>query len=146
DGGAERRYGMLETIREHGVEQVVQAGEAWTRQARHFQWCLALAEAAEPALRGPWQDAYLAQLEVEQANLRAALGWALAQPPEADDWALGALRLAGALARYWAERGSQVEGTHWLELALAAAERLPRHDDLQLSAARAKALLGVGWL
>jgi DNA-binding CsgD family transcriptional regulator/tetratricopeptide (TPR) repeat protein len=50
-----------------------------------------------------------------------------------------ALRLTGALVRYWAVRGSLSEGLAWLERALAATSRVP--EPMQI-----RALSGAAWL
>ena len=47
------RYGMLETIREYGLEQLAASGEDEATRRRHAAWCLALAEAADPAAPRP---------------------------------------------------------------------------------------------
>ena len=49
----EPRFGMLETIREYGLEQLAASGEAEAIRRRHADFFLALAEALEPALQGP---------------------------------------------------------------------------------------------
>src|SRR5262249_45836576 len=85
---------------------------------RHALRYLALAERAEPELWGPASDAWLERLEREHANLRAALGWALADGSRAE---LG-LRLAAALGRCWMLRSHFGEGRRWLERALAAGD------------------------
>jgi len=120
--GQEQRFGMLETIREYGLERLDTnedrlAAEGTRRQhALHF---LALAEEAEAKLRGPEQLAWLDRLETEHDNLRAATGWALER--EGPDVELGA-RLAAALQRFWEIRGHWTEGRRWLEIALARSE------------------------
>lgn len=122
--GGEPRYGLLETVREFAAERLVAAGEAAETRARHAAHFLALAEAAEPELVGTDQSAWLDRLETEHDNLRAALGWALERAPEpasvsAAERAATALRLAGALWRFWASRGYLIEARAWLERALA---------------------------
>jgi non-specific serine/threonine protein kinase len=115
--GGEPRFGMLETIREYALEQLVIVGEADEIRHRHAAWCLALAERAEPALfHGPYQPRWLTRLAAESANLRAALAALLDTDPEAG------LRLAAALPRFWFIRGRLSEGRNWLELALAATD------------------------
>jgi tetratricopeptide (TPR) repeat protein len=52
-------------------------------------------------------------IEAEDANLRAALGWAA----EAGD-AQSLLRLANGMWLYWQARGALIEGRHWLDLGL----------------------------
>ncbi len=76
------------------------------------------------------------RLEREADNLRAALSWAMEQ---AEKQGGTALRLAGALVRYWAVRGSLSEGLAWLKRALAVAAHVPAYP-------RIKALSGAAWL
>ena len=52
DLGDDRRFGMLETIREYGLERLAQLGEESEIRGRHQDWCVALAERAEPELIG----------------------------------------------------------------------------------------------
>jgi predicted ATPase/Tfp pilus assembly protein PilF len=109
------RFRMLDTIREYAQALLVERGaEAAVRQA-HAAYFLALAEEARPELIGPQQTAWLDRLESEHNNLRSALGWVLARGQ-----VRFALRLAGALWRYWMIRGHLAEGQRWLTAALAA--------------------------
>ncbi len=119
--GDEPRFAMLETIREFGLEQLLACGEAVEAAERHAHYFLRLAEAAAASQRGSGQVVHLAALEVEQENLRSALGWAVAAPDRADL----ALRLADALFWYWYLRGHFSEGRHWLETALATSPGEP---------------------
>jgi predicted ATPase len=112
----EPRFTMLETIRHYALARLREAGEERSAQAQHAAHYLALAEAAEPHLRGADQVLWLDRLEADHANLRAALGWLL----EAGDGS-AALRLAAALGRFWWTRGYLSQGRRWLERALAAA-------------------------
>ncbi len=109
----EPRFGMLETIREFGLEQLAESGEEELTRSRHALWCVVLAEEAEPAFRGPDQDWWRHLLEAELPNMRAALAW-LRMSGEVE---LG-LRLAGALAWFWWVRGHPGEGRGWLEWGL----------------------------
>jgi tetratricopeptide (TPR) repeat protein len=134
DGRAgEPHFTMLEMIREYALDQLRAAGEAEDAAARHANYFLALAEQAEPELRGPRQAAWLDALDAEHDNMRAVLAWA----PEHDHEA--GLRLAGALGRFWDTRGHLTEGSRWLADML-------RHGDRELSEARAKALYAAAWL
>ncbi len=116
--GDEPRFALLETIRAYAREALTGGtlgpDEAATLARRHAAHYLALAEAAEPALRGPAQADWLARLAADLDNLRAALRWAL-DAGAADH----ALRLAGALQRFWEVRGLLAEGRMWLTAALA---------------------------
>jgi tetratricopeptide (TPR) repeat protein len=131
------RFGMLETIREYALEKLAVAGEVGELAARHAAYFLALAEAGESGLMGPEQRRWLERLELEHDNLRAALAWAL-DGGEPDL----ALRLGGALWRFWSLHGHLSEGRAWLERVLAASCRVGRIAD----AATATALHGAGGL
>jgi non-specific serine/threonine protein kinase len=128
------RYGMLETVRHYGLLQLAHAGEMAVVQDRHLDWCMALAEQAVSSLQGAEQAVRLAQLEREYDNLRAALRWSLG----AGACGTAALRLAGALARFWLMHAHFSEGRHWLGAALAA------EDGTAME--RARALDGAGLL
>ncbi|GAB3812569.1 ATP-binding protein [Micromonospora zhanjiangensis] len=93
------RYRMLETIRAFGAEQLAGAGERDRLFRAHADYFLDLARAAGPHLRGAEQLSWLAGLTAEQANLTAALRWAVGAEPTL------ALRLVGALAGFWFMRG-----------------------------------------
>ena len=112
----EPRFRMLETVREYGLEQLEASGELGQTRQAHAEHYLALAEAAEPELRGPEQAGWLARLEAEHDNLRAALEWAV----ERDAGELGA-RLGAALWRFWSVRGYLTEGRARLGGVLARA-------------------------
>ena len=137
-GDEEPRLMMLETIREYGLELLTSGGEAQATREAHAVYYLALAEQAEPELDGPQQISWLQRLEREHDNLRAALSWLLEQGSAGQSKEL-ALRLAGALWRFWLIHGHLSEGRHWLERALDGSEK-------GRSARRAKALMGAGVL
>ena len=119
--GEEPRLLMLETIREYGLECLVICGEMEITRQVHAQYYLALAEQAEPELKGPQQAAWLQQLEREHENLRAAMGWLL-EPEEAEHRTDMALRFVIAMRRFWLMRGYWSEGRAFLEQALTRSE------------------------
>jgi predicted ATPase/DNA-binding SARP family transcriptional activator len=127
----EGRFQMLETIREYAAERLAASGEADELARRHAADVLALAQRAEPELQGAEQALWLARLEDEHANVRAALDWALEHDPET------ALRIAGAVWRWWFVCGHWEEGETWLVNALGGA------PDASADA-RAAALGGAG--
>jgi tetratricopeptide (TPR) repeat protein len=112
---SEPRFSMLETISEYAQERLEESGEAEEIGRLHAEFYLALAEEAEPRVRGPEETATsLGRLETEHDNLRAALLWSL----ESGEAELG-LRLGAALLWFWSARGYWREGARWLEEALA---------------------------
>ena len=113
----EPRYAMLETLREFAAECLEAAGEAEAARQAHTAYYLALAEAGERGLKTAEQGAWLDRLEVENGNLRAGLRWAL----DNQELVL-ALRLCGALGRFWFMRGYLSEGRSWTGEALALAD------------------------
>jgi predicted ATPase/DNA-binding SARP family transcriptional activator len=129
DTEGEPRFGMLETIREYGRECLAASGEMEAFQCRHAVHYLALAEAAEPALHGGEQMAWLDRLEREHDNLRAALAWLVMTGD-----AKAGLRLGGALQFFWLVRGHLREGREQLARLLA----MP--NAAEHAAARAKVL------
>jgi len=128
----EGRFKLLESVRAYVLEKLAASGEAEGVRARHAEFFLTLAEAAEDPLMGGEQVVWLDRLEVELDNLRAALAWSAQQR--------GTLhaRLATVLTSFWWLRGHFSEGRGWLAGAL---ERLEGGSKL-----RAKALNSAGTL
>ncbi|GAA2391946.1 BTAD domain-containing putative transcriptional regulator [Nonomuraea africana] len=114
--GAEPRYQLLESVAAYCRERLVEAGELEEVERRHLRHFTELAVSAEPYLRGPEQREWLARLDAESANLRAALGAAVRHAGAGS----AALRLVNALAWYWVLRGRLGEGRRALAAALAA--------------------------
>jgi predicted ATPase/class 3 adenylate cyclase len=127
----EDRFWMLETIREYAEVRLGKTGDADGLRGRHAEHFLALAEEAEPSLRGSESQAkWLDRLEREHDNLRGALDWFEASRDNEK-----ALRLAAALWRFWDLKGHLVEGRRRLARTLSA--------DRRPTPARAKALAGA---
>ena len=131
-GDGRVRYRMLEPIKQYAREKLGDEGE--TVRRRHADFFLALAEQAQPELRGPQDRAWLERLEREHDNMRAALSFAL----ESEEAEL-ALRLAGALGTFWYMHSHSDEGRKWLEAALARDKGAP-------AVVRIKALEALFWL
>ncbi|HEY1013800.1 MAG TPA: tetratricopeptide repeat protein, partial [Herpetosiphonaceae bacterium] len=134
EASGDDRFGMLETIRDYAMERLARSGDEEELRERHAETMLQLAEAAEPELVGPRQIRWLRWLDADHANLRAALGWAVARGRSEL-----AMRLSGALRRFWYVYGYLAEGRRWFEQVLA----LPADEP---SLARAKAFNGAGVL
>lgn len=145
EGGGEPRFALLEIVRQYAEEQLIAVGEAERARDRHRDWCVELAEQAEPELTGPDQAPWLARLEIEHDNLRAALRWTL----ERGNAAVG-LRLAAALWRFWLIHGHLSEGREWFKRLLESTKGGAAHDATASMqgqwACQAKALRGAGGL
>ena len=110
----DKRYGMLETIRQYADEKLMESGEYVTLRDKHLEYFLNLAETAEPHLRKEEQIEWLNQLDADLENLRAALECALNKDlPELS------LRLCAALGTFWSIRRFWLEGSKWTEGALS---------------------------
>jgi predicted ATPase/DNA-binding CsgD family transcriptional regulator len=143
DGAGEPRYAMLQVVREYALERLAASGADRAARQRHARYFMALAERAEPELRGPNQQYWLRRLEAENDNLRAALAWSFEDqetrrrgdeesPASSQDRSLSpplhvspsraevGLRLAGALWWFWTVRSCYAEGRRWLDRALEA--------------------------
>ena len=133
------RYGMLEAVRRYAGERLAASGEQADVERRHAAYYVALAEQAEPALKGAEQAAWLARLDREHDNLRAVLH----RTQERGDH-LVALRVAAALWMFWNIRGFLSEGREWLEGLLARTAGQAMSD--AAAGVRATALNGAGAL
>jgi predicted ATPase/transcriptional regulator with XRE-family HTH domain len=131
------RVTIFETLREYGLGELESCGELEPMRRRHAAYYLALAEEAKVGLRGTEGVAWGRRLDGEHDNLRAALRWALASG-ERDC----ALRLAGAMTRFWADRGYLSEGRSWLREALD----LPGENGFGDLAALVSPLIGAAHL
>jgi predicted ATPase/class 3 adenylate cyclase/DNA-binding CsgD family transcriptional regulator len=130
----EPRFVLLETIREFAQECLRTSGEVALAQRAHVAYYLALVQTAEPKLTGVEQGSWLDWLEQEHENLRMAWQW-LEEYNEIE----AALRLAGALWKFWWARGYLNEGRIVLERLLGSAEGVA-------VAVRAKALNAAAFL
>lgn len=110
----EPRFGMLETIREYGLERLSASGEESVIRRRHAEHWIAVAAAASEASFGAEQFARVRRLEPDHENFRSALAWVL----ETRDAELG-LRLGAALRYFWRLGGHLAEGVRWLDAVLA---------------------------
>jgi predicted ATPase/DNA-binding transcriptional regulator YiaG len=129
------RYRLLETVRQYSLEKLEASGDGDATRTAHLDWCLRLVEEAEPLLGGPQQGAWMARLDREQDNVRAALRWGLDRGLHAR-----VLRLGAAFWRFWWTRAYFPEGQRWLEELL-----LVLNDAVDLDV-RARLLEGAGWM
>ncbi len=106
--GSAGRFLLLETIREFALEQARAEGEEDLLRRRHYAAYLQLFRTGDAELRGPEATAWLARLDPEQDNLRAALQWALDGRRYVD-----AAWLLLAAAWLWFHTGRWQESARW---------------------------------
>jgi predicted ATPase len=113
------RFGMIETVREYGLERLNASGEVSAVKRAHAAYCLVLAEEGNAATTPGERDEWLALCQVEQENFRAALDCLIAG--EHVEWAQ---RLGVALHTFWDRQDRLAEGRARLDaiLALGGAE------------------------
>jgi len=115
------RFEMLETTHAYAAERLASdPAVAATVHSRHAAYFAAFAEQANEELRGADRVTWLARVEAEYANLRAALAWALD-----NGQAETAARTALGLYRFWYNGNHLSESRPWLDRILAASGQLP---------------------
>jgi tetratricopeptide (TPR) repeat protein len=128
---------LLATIREYAAERLSAAGELDEGRRAHLACYAEFAEQAGVGVEraaAAELEAELDSLDLERANLRAAIEFAR----ESGD-AVAALRIAGQLGRYAYLRGHYHEIRQWMDLAVTIGPDAPPE-------LRAKALYGSGRL
>ncbi|MGH2587356.1 MAG: ATP-binding protein, partial [Dehalococcoidia bacterium] len=132
------RYRLLETLRQYAQERLDARDALTAVRSRHRDYYLALAEQAEPELRGPEQVQWLERIFSGLDNFRAALRWCEQAPAGTE----AGLRLASALLRFWEVRGLFSEGRGWLDRLLAMGADIP--SSVQVRALNAAGTLAIG--
>jgi predicted ATPase/class 3 adenylate cyclase len=125
------RFRMLETIREFAMEKLEEAGESSALARRHAEFYRSFVVTKSPALTTATETAFL--FDVEHGNLRAAIGWAIANRE-----AGLALEMGSAMWRFWMLRSHLAEGERLMSEVLSMPEASRR------DAVRARALLALG--
>jgi predicted ATPase/predicted Ser/Thr protein kinase len=110
----EARFHMLETFREYGRERLLEADEVAATQRAHAAYFLVLAEEEKLEMAPPEREAWLRSCSADHDNLRAAIQHLIATGNA--EWAL---RLGGALFRFWEQREHLTEGLETLASVLA---------------------------
>lgn len=115
-GDSVARYRLLETVRQYGLERLVESGEREGLERRFAEYFLCMLEAnAADLVGGSNLQALLAGLVAEHDNLRAAAVWACADHSRADL----ALRFVGSLFWYLYALGLFREARDLTDRALA---------------------------
>jgi tetratricopeptide (TPR) repeat protein len=128
------RYRLLETLRLFALERLAELGEEEQARHAHAEFFLGLAQDSRDELIGPREQAWRDRLEVDEANLHAALGWAARHDP-----ALG-LRLAVAMWPYLEVRWRERQGVGYIAGVLQTGVEVP--PDVRAWALTAAAAMG----
>lgn len=124
------RFRMLETVRAYAASLLEGGSEGPEIRRRHRDYFISLAERAEPEFTGQQQAFWYAKVAAEHDEIRRA--FETCREPGADPSL--ALRMAGALFRYWHVRG------HWSEGEATSRDAIGRAADLPATAEKAKTL------
>src|SRR5205823_4970861 len=114
------RLTLLQLVRDYALDRLSMSGENDQTRRRHLEYFVTLSDEAELGLAGGDQAMWLARVEGEHDNLRAALAYAL----ETGD-SSSALRLVVGVRRFWQIHGYLAEGRQSLESALAVTQDAP---------------------
>lgn len=108
------RYRLLETIREFANEQLRAAGEEECVHRAHFHYLQAFVQEHDLQRLDATVETRLYRVMAEEANLRAAIDWAIVHDSES------ALRLLAGMGDFWLMADRLVAGRELLEQALQA--------------------------
>ena len=121
-GQGTARYRLLDTIAEFGLRKLRGKGNERKLRLRHLRWYAALAARQEAF--GPGRVEWIATLDADHENLRAALEFSMSEPTQV---AAGA-EMACDLWRYWETHGHLTEGRRILAACL---ERLDKTAEVR---------------
>jgi non-specific serine/threonine protein kinase len=133
------RYRFLETIRQYGMEKLLESGEAIEVRDRHLDYFLqSMKQAPEREERTygalPDDTEWLDRMELEHDNLRMALEWSTSNHPDK------ALHLIYTVGNFWVGRDYNIEARSWCQTILERGKSLSNLDG-----ERAKVYGILGW-
>jgi predicted ATPase/class 3 adenylate cyclase len=133
------RYRLLETIRQFAAEELVKHDEEVAARSSHAEAFLALAESASPHLWKAERLEWLARLNADRENLKAAIERLLSDETAGQ----AAMRFVIAMSRYW-EMTGQYGYVVQIGRALLDHPGTREHDRLWVEAVAAVALVWRG--
>ena len=119
------QFRLLETLREYGRQQIEETADYRELRWRHADWYRKVARDAFDNWFSPGQLDWLARIQREMPNIRAALDFSLSEDGDA------ALAIAAALQPFWMCSGMLRESRRWTDRALARAPQEPTRDRVQ---------------
>ncbi|HEY0473885.1 MAG TPA: BTAD domain-containing putative transcriptional regulator [Kribbella sp.] len=108
------RYGMLETVKAYGAEQLAASEESGDVRQAHTKYFLQLAAQANTKLRTGEQLQWISRFDADNENLLETLRTTV----DAGD-AANSIELVSVLGEYWNMRGRPAEAIAWFEAALS---------------------------
>jgi predicted ATPase/class 3 adenylate cyclase len=140
--GSEQRYRLLESTRQYAHELLDKSGELEPMRVRHAKWFLDYTTRAATLRETMPTRAWLALIDPELDNIRAALDWALT---EKHDVELGAA-LTSKMYDYWATAAYEAEGRARVDAALALRGEIVSKHTIALLWTGINRVQGIGLL
>jgi len=141
--GDEKRYRLLEPIRQYSANRLAETNEGIWLRNRHLDYFRKLVEAPNPHLGfflpDSDTDVWLPRLGADHANVRAAVQHILDQEEPSRSLADNGLVLTGNLHWFWLARGRFDDARSWLNRLLKISDRASPEN-------RALGLLTAGYL
>lgn len=122
DVDEQRRFRLLDTVREYARERLEGSGDEEATASRHAQYFRHVADDGAATRLGLHYPADAARVHLEHANVTAALAWHLGR----DELEQGAAMCQG-LGGFWLAQGLLREGQEWLSRFLSRPQRLAPH-------------------
>jgi predicted ATPase/DNA-binding SARP family transcriptional activator len=114
------RYRIHGLLQQYAYQKLEQSNENNQTLLRHMAYFVEFAHQASLQVNQAQPNGWLIHLDREMGNLRMAFQTAQAAGESGAEFAL---RLAGALGRYWEQRGFWREGKEWFTIALSMGEK-----------------------
>ena len=120
--GDQRRFRLLDTVRDYALEKLAESGDLERVQSRHVEYVRVVADHGAATRLGVRYPGDVAWVRREHGNVRAALRWLL----EEGRFDQG-LDLCQSLAGFWLSQGLLSEGEEWMTAFLARPDRVSPH-------------------
>ena len=115
EGPERTRYRMLETIRDYARDKLIESGDVDAASLRHSNYYFARAKDGRNGMQGPEQAKWVARLEADHDNLRAAIAYSMGGRSDP----VIAVKIEVALQAFRLIRGYASEGRNNLRALLA---------------------------
>jgi predicted ATPase/DNA-binding SARP family transcriptional activator len=134
--GQTPRFRMLETLREFGVDRLIDRGEVDAVRGAHLDHFVRVVERQAVRLRGADQVDAVGVLDADHGNIIAALRFAI---DRGDRRTAG--RLVAGLSWFWSIRNQHQEAWTWADAVLAVPGELDPADEIVVQALSVTGLL-----